>query len=64
AGKTTGAVKTTAATFTLGSTTALWGLSWSSATFGSNFRIRVIDLASNVTKTFSLDSVGVSVTYQ
>jgi hypothetical protein len=64
AGKTTGALKTSATTFTLGSTTDLWGLSWSSATFGSSFRIRIIDLANSTARTFYLDSVAVSVTYQ
>jgi hypothetical protein len=64
AGKTTGALKTSATTFTLGSTADLWGLSWSSATFGSSFRIRIIDLANSTARTFYLDSVAVSVTYQ
>ena len=63
-GKLTGAIKTTATTFTLGTTADLWGRSWSPADFGSNFRIRIIDLANTTSRTFYLDSVSVSVTYQ
>jgi hypothetical protein len=64
AGKTTGALKTTAATFTLGTTSDTWGGSWTAGSFGSGFRVRIIDLASKGSVTYSLDSVAVSVTYQ
>jgi hypothetical protein len=64
AGKISGALKTSAQTFTLGSTSDLWDGSWTAASFGSGFRIRIIDLASSTSRTFSLDSVSVSVTYQ
>jgi hypothetical protein len=65
AGKITGNLTTAGATYTLGSTSDTWGRSWSAADFSSsNFRVRVIDLATVKTRTFYLDSVGVSVTYQ
>jgi len=64
AGKTTGALKTSAATFILGTTSDTWGGNWTPASFDSSFRVRIIDLASNASRTFSLDSVAVSVTYQ
>jgi hypothetical protein len=64
AGKTTTTLKTAVATYTLGSTADTWGRSWSGASFGSGFRIRIVDLASSTARTFYLDSVSLSVTYQ
>ena len=56
---------TTEATYTLGSTSDLWGRTWTSGNFSNaNFRIRVIDVASNTSRDFFLDYVGVNVTYQ
>jgi len=64
AGKVTASLKTSLTTYTLGTTSDLWGLSWSSATLSSNLRVRVIDLANSTNKTFSVDGISVSVTYQ
>jgi hypothetical protein len=64
AGKISGALKTSVTTFTLGTTSDTWGRTWAAADFGSGFRVRIIDLANNASRTFSLDSVSVSVTYQ
>jgi hypothetical protein len=63
-GKLTSNLTTSLATYTVGSTSDLWGRAWTAADFGSSFRVRVIDLANATSKTFSLDSVGVAVTYQ
>jgi carboxypeptidase family protein len=63
-GKISGALKTSVGTFTLGTTADTWGRAWSAADFGSGFRVRIIDLANSASRTFYLDSVAVSVTYQ
>jgi len=52
-------------TYTLGGTTNTWGRTWSAADFSNaNFRVRVIDVASNTSRDFSLDYIAVNVTYQ
>lgn len=52
-------------TYVLGGTTNPWGRSWSAADFSNtNFRLRVIDVASNTARDFSLDVISVNVTYQ
>ena len=64
-GKTTANLKTTLTTYNLGSTADLWGHAWTASQLTSaNFRVRIIDLANSTTRTFSLDYVGVNVTYQ
>ena len=63
-GKVTGGLKTTSATYTLGTTSDTWGRTWSPSDFGSNFRVRIVDLGNNTSRTFYLDSSAVSVTYQ
>lgn len=63
-GKLTATLKKTLTTYTLGSTSDLWGQSWSSATFGTSFKVRIVDLANATNKTFYLDGVSVAVTYQ
>jgi hypothetical protein len=62
--KSTTNLSTTEATYTLGSTTDAWGRTWTSSNFSNaNFRIRVIDVASNTSRDFFLDYVAVNVTY-
>ncbi|HEY6073354.1 MAG TPA: PKD domain-containing protein [Anaerolineales bacterium] len=56
---------TTEATYTLGNISDTWGRTWTSGNFSNaNFRIRVIDMASNTSRDFFLDYLAVSVTYQ
>jgi hypothetical protein len=62
--KSTGTLTTSEATYTLGSPTDTWGRAWSVADFSNtNFRLRVIDVASSTSRDFSLDWVAVRVTY-
>ena len=63
-GKVTASLKTSLTTYTLGTTADLWGKTWSSATLSSNLRVRIVDLANQTNKTFTLDGVSVAVTYQ
>jgi hypothetical protein len=50
--------------YVFGSNTDVWGRAWTVANFSdANFRVRVIDAANNTTKTYSLDSVQVTITY-
>lgn len=63
--KQTTTLTTTEATYTLGSTSDLWGRTWALSNFSNaNFRLRVIDVAGNVNRDFFLDYVAVNVTYQ
>jgi hypothetical protein len=63
--KSTPTLSTTEATYTLGSIADTWGRTWASSNFSNaNFRIRVIDVASNTSRDFFLDYVAVNVTYQ
>ncbi len=63
--KSTTTLSTTEATYTLGSISDTWGRTWTSSNFSNtNFRIRVIDVASNTSRDFFLDYVAVNVTYQ
>ncbi len=56
---------TSEVTYTLGGTANTWGRTWSAADFSNaNFRVRVIDVASNTSRDFSLDYIAVNVTYQ
>jgi PKD repeat protein len=62
--KSTTTLSTTEATYTLGSVSDTWGRTWSSTNFSNtNFRIRVIDVASNTSRDFFLDYIAVNVTY-
>ncbi len=52
-------------TYVLGSPTDTWGRTWALGDFtNANFRVRVIDVASSTTNTFSLDAIAVKITYQ
>jgi hypothetical protein len=61
----TGTLTTSEATYTLGGAANTWGRAWGSADLSNaNFRVRVINVASNTSRDFSLDWVAVRVTYQ
>jgi len=63
--KQTATLTTTEATYILGSPSDNWGRTWAVGNFSNaNFRIRVIDVASNQNRDFSLDYIAVNVTYQ
>jgi hypothetical protein len=63
--KSTATLSTTEATYTLGSTSDTWGRTWTSSNFSNtNFRIRIIDVASNTSRDFFLDYAAVNITYQ
>ncbi len=56
---------TTETTYILGSISDTWGRTWSPGNFSNaNFRIRIIDVASNTSRDFFLDYAAVNVTYQ
>ena len=63
--KSTTTLSTTETTYTLGNISDTWGRTWTSSNFSNaNFRIRVIDVASNTSRDFFLDYIAVNITYQ
>jgi len=63
--KSTATLTTSDATYILGGPADNWGFAWTLSTLGdANFRVRVINVASNTSRDFSLDWVAVRVTYQ
>jgi Carboxypeptidase regulatory-like domain len=60
----TSTLKTTLTTYTLGTTSSLWGLTWTPSSFGSSFRVKITDLANSTSRAFYLDGVSVGITYQ
>lgn len=63
--KQTGTLTTTEQTYTLGSAADNWGHAWTLAELSNaNFRVRIIDVATNTSRDFSLDWITVRVTYQ
>ncbi len=63
--KQTSTLTTSEVTYTLGGTADTWGRTWSLSNFtNTNFRVRVINVASNTSRDFSLDYIAVNVTYQ
>jgi hypothetical protein len=63
--KSTPTLSTTETTYILGNISDLWGRTWTPGNFSNaNFRIRIIDVASNAGRDFFLDYVAVNVTYQ
>ena len=55
---------TSLTTYTLGGTAFLWGRTWAAGDLSdANFRVRLIDVASTTSRTFSLDTVQVQVNY-
>jgi len=64
-GKSTGTLTTTNTIYNLGSASDTWGHTWTAAQLTStNFKVQIIDLANSTSRTFSLDSVAVTVAYQ
>ncbi|GAB4435943.1 MAG: hypothetical protein OHK0015_27300 [Chloroflexi bacterium OHK40] len=61
----TGTLSTSEATYTLGGATNTWGRTWTSSELSNtSFRVRVINVARNTSRDFSLDWVAVQVHYQ
>ena len=62
--KTTSTLTTSEATYLLGGAADTWGRAWASGDFSNaNFRVRITDVASSTSRDFSLDWVGVQVSY-
>lgn len=63
--KQTTTLTTSEATYILGGAADTWGRAWTTANLtNANFRVRIINVASNTSRDFSLDWVAVRVTYQ
>lgn len=62
--QTTSTLTTSESTYILGGSNDTWGRTWGSDDFSnSNFRVRVINVASSTSRDFSLDWVAVNVSY-
>lgn len=62
--KTSNNLTTTSVSYTLGGSADTWGRTWGDTDFSNaNFRVRVINVASNTSRDFSLDYVGAKVYY-
>jgi hypothetical protein len=62
--KSTATLSTAETIYTIGAVTDIWGRTWTADDFSdANFRIRLVPVASNVSRDFSLDWVGVQVRY-
>jgi hypothetical protein len=62
--KSTATLTTTTAAYVLGGSADNWGRTWLSADLSNtSFRLRIINVAASVQRTFSLDGVAVRVTY-
>ncbi len=62
--KSTSTITTNEATYILGGPADVWGHAWTTAELGnSTFQLRVVDVSSDITRDFSLDWVGVKVTF-
>jgi len=60
--KSTSNLTTSSATYVLGGSADTWGKSWTSTNFSNtNFRVRISDVASSNSRTFSLDWAGAKV---
>jgi hypothetical protein len=58
--KQTTTLTTSEATYTLGGAADTWGRTWTTSNFtNANFRVRIIDVASNTSRDFSLDWAAV-----
>jgi WD40 repeat protein len=65
AAKTTAALTTTEATYILGGAADTWGRTWIADNLSNtSFRVRIISVASNTNRDFSLDWAAVQVTYR
>ena len=59
-----GTLSTNETTYIVGGVTNTWGRSWTNTDFNdANFRLRLVMVASNTSRDFSLDWVGVQVRY-
>ncbi len=64
-GKGTATLARTDAVYTLGGTADLWNTTWTAAQLSdASFRVRIIDVATNTSRDFSLDQIAVQVTYR
>jgi hypothetical protein len=62
--KSTSILTTSEATYLLGGSADTWGRTWASGDFtNANFRVRITDVASSTSRDFSLDWIGVQVSY-
>jgi hypothetical protein len=65
AAQSTATLTTSNAAYTLGTPTQTWGRTWvPSEMSNTNFRLRIINVASSTARDFSLDAVAVRVSYQ
>jgi hypothetical protein len=65
AAKSTATLTTTEATYILGGAADTWGRAWTVNNLSDvNFRVRIINVASNTNRDFSLDWAAVQITYQ
>ncbi|MCU0488807.1 MAG: PQQ-like beta-propeller repeat protein [Anaerolineales bacterium] len=63
--KSTANLTTTEKTYFLGGPSDTWGRAWSTNNFSNpNFRLRIIHVASDISRDFFLDYVAVNITYQ
>lgn len=63
--KTTATLTKSEVTYTLGNSSDTWGRTWTDTQLNNtNFRLRIINIASNTSRDFSLDWVAVNVHYQ
>ena len=64
-GKGTATLSRTDTVYTLGSASDLWSPTWTADQFSDpNFRVRIINVATNTSRDFSLDQITVRVTYR
>ncbi len=64
-GKGTATLARTDTVYTLGGTADLWSTTWTATQLSdANFRVRIINVATNTSRDFSLDQIAVQVTYQ
>lgn len=62
--KSTTTLSTTNTTYTLGGSADTWGRTWSDTNFSNaNFRVRIINVSSSISRDFSLDWVGAKIHY-
>ena len=63
--KSTATLSTSDTVYTLGGTSDLWSRTWTDTQLNdTNFRVRIINVATNTSRDFSLDQIAVRVTYQ
>ncbi len=63
--KSTATLSRTDTVYTLGGASDLWSRTWTESQLSdTNFRVRVIDVATNISRDFSLDQIAVQVTYR